>query len=96
MVERLSGGERRRLQLLQVLAKNPNFLVLDEPSNDLDLSTLGVLEDFLINEYKGCLIVVSHDRWFMDKVAKHLFVFEGDGIVRDFEGSFSEYLDLRK
>ena len=67
-----------------------------EPSNDLDIGTLQVLEEFLVNEYKGCLFVVSHDRFFMDKVANHLFVFEGDGVIRDFSGSFSDYLDHRR
>ncbi|CAM9538140.1 unnamed protein product, partial [Chrysoparadoxa australica] len=95
-VSRLSGGEKRRLQLLKVLALNPNVLVLDEPTNDLDLVTLGTLEEFLLTEYKGCLLVVSHDRYFMDRIAQHLFVFEGDGVVRDFEGSFTDYLDIRK
>ncbi|CAM9600201.1 unnamed protein product, partial [Hapterophycus canaliculatus] len=84
-VGRLSGGEKRRLQLLKVLAINPNFLVLDEPTNDLDILSLQILEDFLLNDYKGCLVIVSHDRFFMDKVAKHLFLFEGDGVVRDFQ-----------
>ena len=78
-VDRLSGGERRRLQLLQVLAKRPNVLILDEPSNDLDLQTLSALEEYLTEAYQGCLLVVSHDQFFMDRVAEHLFVFEGDG-----------------
>mmetsp|Transcript_30263 Transcript_30263/g.39919 ORF Transcript_30263/g.39919 Transcript_30263/m.39919 type:complete len:758 (+) Transcript_30263:46-2319(+) len=95
-VENLSGGERRRLQLLSVLCKNPNFLVLDEPTNDLDLQTLSSLEDFLLNEYKGCIILVSHDRLFMDRVTNHLFVFEGDGIVKDFVGSFTDYLAIEQ
>eukprot|EP00903_Cladosiphon_okamuranus_P013128 g12244.t1 len=95
-VGRLSGGEKRRLQLLKVLATNPNFLVLDEPTNDLDILSLQILEDFLLNDYKGCLVIVSHDRFFMDKVAKHLFLFEGDGVVRDFQGTFTEYLDYRQ
>ncbi|CAM9753957.1 unnamed protein product [Scytosiphon promiscuus] len=95
-VGRLSGGEKRRLQLLKVLAINPNFLVLDEPTNDLDILSLQILEDFLLNDYKGCLVIVSHDRFFMDKVAKHLFLFEGDGVVRDFQGTFTEYLDYRQ
>ena len=85
-----------RLQLLQVLASAPNFLVLDEATNDLDTDTVGVLEDFLANDYKGCAILVSHDRYFMDRVANHLFVFEGDGIIRDFAGTFSDYLDHRR
>lgn len=81
--ENLSGGEKRRLHLLSVLYKNPNFLVLDEPTNDLDLLTIGVLEEFLLN-YEGCLIVVSHDRFFMDRITDHLFVFEGDGEIKDY------------
>ncbi len=87
---KLSGGEKRRLYLLTVLIKNPNFLILDEPTNDLDLLTLNILEDFLLH-YKGCLVVVSHDRYFMDKLVDHLFIFEGDGDVRDFNGTYSEY-----
>lgn len=89
----LSGGEKRRLYLLTVLYKNPNFLILDEPTNDLDLVTINVLEEFLMN-YKGCLIVVSHDRFFMDRITDHLFIFEGDGIVDDFWGTYSEYKSL--
>jgi len=86
----LSGGERRRLQLLAVLTKRPNFLVLDEPTNDIDLDTLSALEDYL-EEYKGVLVIVSHDRFFTDKVTDHLFVFEGNGIVKDFSGTLSDY-----
>ncbi len=89
-VSKLSGGERRRLHLLTVLVKNPNFLILDEPTNDLDLITLGVLEEFL-QHYRGCLVVVSHDRYFMDKLVDHMFIFEGDGKIRDFNGTYSEY-----
>jgi ABC transport system ATP-binding/permease protein len=89
-IHKLSGGERRRLHLLMVLVKNPNFLILDEPTNDLDLLTLSILEDFLLN-FKGCLIIVSHDRYFMDKLTEHLFVFEGDGIIKDFNGTYQEY-----
>jgi len=89
-VAKLSGGERRRLQLLLVLAKNPNFLILDEPTNDLDIFTLTALEQYLA-DFPGCLLIVSHDRYFMDRLAEHLFVFEGNGIVRDFNGSYSEY-----
>lgn len=89
-VSKLSGGERRRLYLLTVLMKNPNFLILDEPTNDLDLLTLTKLESFLQN-FGGCLIIVSHDRYFMDKLVDHLFVFEGDGVVRDYNGTYSEY-----
>lgn len=88
--ESLSGGEKRRLQLLSVLYKNPNFLVLDEPTNDLDLLTIWVLEEFLLN-YEGCLIVISHDRFFMDRITDHLFVFEGDGIIKDYRGTYREY-----
>lgn len=89
-VSLLSGGEQRRLYLLTVLVKNPNFLILDEPTNDLDLLTLQTLENFL-QQYKGCLIVVSHDRYFMDQVVDQLFVFEGDGIIRGFTGNYSDY-----
>lgn len=89
-VSQLSGGERRRLYLLTILMKNPNFLILDEPTNDLDLLTLQVLEDFLM-EYPGCLIVVTHDRFFMDKMVDHLFVFEGNGIIKDYNGNYSDY-----
>ena len=87
---KLSGGEKRRLHLLTVLIKNPNFLILDEPTNDLDLLTLNILEDFLLS-YKGCLLVVSHDRYFMDKLIDHLLIFEGDGNIRDYNGRYSEY-----
>ena len=87
---KLSGGEKRRLHLLTVLIKNPNFLILDEPTNDLDLLTLNILEDFLLS-YKGCLLIVSHDRYFMDKLIDHLFIFEGNGIIRDYNGKYSEY-----
>ena len=87
---KLSGGEKRRLHLLTILIKNPNFLILDEPTNDLDLLTLNILEDFLVS-YKGCLLVVSHDRYFMDKLVDHLFIFEGNGRVRDFNGTYTEY-----
>ena len=86
----LSGGEKKRLQLLTILFRNPNFLILDEPTNDLDLPTLAVLENFL-SEYQGCLLIVSHDRYFMDRLVDHLFVFEGDGIVRDFPGNYTQY-----
>lgn len=90
VVSRLSGGERRRLYLLTVLMKNPNFLVLDEPTNDLDIDTLQTLEDFL-DEFKGCVIIVSHDRYFMDRLADHVFAFEGDGVIKDFPGNYTEY-----
>jgi ATP-binding cassette subfamily F protein uup len=86
----LSGGEKKRLQLLSILFKNPNFLILDEPTNDLDLPTLSVLENFL-SEYQGCLVIVSHDRYFMDRLVEHLFVFEGNGVVKDFPGNYSLY-----
>ncbi len=89
-VEKLSGGEKRRLYLLTILIKNPNFLILDEPTNDLDLLTLNVLEDFLM-EFQGCLIIVTHDRYFMDKLVDHLFVFEGDGKIKDFLGNYNDY-----
>lgn len=89
-ISKLSGGEKRRLHLLAILFRNPNFLILDEPTNDLDLPTLGVLENFL-QEFPGCLVIVSHDRYFMDKLVDHLLVFEGDGQIRDFPGNYSEY-----
>ena len=89
-ISKLSGGEKRRLHLLSILFRNPNFLVLDEPTNDLDLPTLGVLENFLA-DFPGCLIIVSHDRYFMDRLVDHLFVFEGNGVVRDFPGNYSQY-----
>ena len=89
-IRKLSGGERRRLQLCVVLMTNPNFLILDEPTNDLDISTLQVLEDYLA-DFKGCVIVVSHDRYFMDKVVDHLLVFKGSGEIKDFPGNYSQY-----
>ncbi|MDE6007523.1 MAG: ATP-binding cassette domain-containing protein [Muribaculaceae bacterium] len=89
-IAKLSGGEKRRLYLATVLMRSPNFLVLDEPTNDLDIMTLAVLEDYLVN-FKGCVIVVSHDRFFLDRIVDHLFVFEGDGKIRDFPGDFSTY-----
>ncbi len=89
-IYKLSGGERRRLYLAIVLMRNPNFLILDEPTNDLDIMTLAVLEDYLVN-FKGCVIVVSHDRFFLDRIVDHLFVFKGDGEVRDFPGDYSTY-----
>ncbi|MCQ2250103.1 MAG: ABC-F family ATP-binding cassette domain-containing protein [Bacteroidales bacterium] len=92
---KLSGGERRRLYLMTVLMRNPNFLILDEPTNDLDIITLNVLEDYL-NAYAGCLIVVSHDRYFLDKVAESLFVFEGDGKIRNFPGNYTVYLTTKE
>ncbi|MGI9553102.1 MAG: ABC-F family ATP-binding cassette domain-containing protein [Aurantibacter sp.] len=89
-VDKLSGGERKRLYLCTVLIQNPNFLILDEPTNDLDIVTLNVLENFLL-DFPGCLIVVSHDRYFMDKIVDHLFVFKGEGEVLDFPGNYSDY-----
>jgi ABC transport system ATP-binding/permease protein len=89
-ISKLSGGEKRRLHLLSILFRNPNFLILDEPTNDLDLPTLSVLENFLL-EFQGCLIIVSHDRYFMDRLVDHLFVFEGDGVIRDFPGNYSQF-----
>ena len=94
-VYKLSGGERRRLYLCTVLMRNPNFLVLDEPTNDLDIITLNVLEEYLQN-FKGCVIVVSHDRYFMDKVVDHLLVFNGQGDIRDFPGNYSDYRDWKE
>jgi ABC transport system ATP-binding/permease protein len=94
-VSKLSGGERRRLHLLTVLFRNPNFLILDEPTNDLDLPTLSVLENYLL-EFQGCLIIVSHDRYFMDRLVDHLFVFEGDGEIRDFPGNYSQLREWQK
>ena len=93
-VYKLSGGERRRLYLCTILMRNPNFLVLDEPTNDLDIVTLQVLEEYLQN-FKGCVIVVSHDRYFMDKVVDHLLVFNGQGDIRDFPGNYSDYRDWK-
>lgn len=89
-IAKLSGGERRRLYLATVLMRSPNFLILDEPTNDLDIPTLAILEDYL-SRFKGCLLVVSHDRYFLDRVAEHLFVMEGDGTIRDFPGDYSTY-----
>jgi ABC transport system ATP-binding/permease protein len=90
MISSLSGGEKRRLFLLSILFKNPNFLILDEPTNDLDLPTLAVLENFLL-DFQGCLVMVSHDRYFMDRMVEHLFVFEGHGVIRDFPGNYGLY-----
>ena len=89
-IHKLSGGERRRLYLATVLMRSPNFLILDEPTNDLDIVTLTILEDYLVN-FKGCVIVISHDRFFLDRIVDHLFVFKGDGIVKDFPGDYSTY-----
>lgn len=94
-VHKLSGGEKRRLALMMVLIKNPNFLILDEPTNDLDLMTLQKLEEFLLN-FGGCLIIVSHDRFFMDKLVDHYFVFEGDGVIDDHHGTYQEYRELKE
>lgn len=94
-IYKLSGGERRRLYLATVLMRRPNFLVLDEPTNDLDIMTLTVLEDYLAH-FKGCLIVVSHDRFFLDRIVDHLFVFNGDGTVRDFPGDYSTYREVAR
>jgi len=91
----LSGGEKKRLQLLTILFKNPNFLILDEPTNDLDLPTLAVLEQFLI-DFAGCILLVSHDRYFMDKLVDHLFIFEGDGVIRDYPGNYTQFRILEK
>lgn len=90
LVGNLSGGERRRLHLIMVLIQNPNFLILDEPTNDLDLLTLNKLESFLLS-YPGCLLLVSHDRYFMDRVVDHLFIFDGEGTIRDYNGSYTEF-----
>jgi ATP-binding cassette subfamily F protein uup len=93
-VSRLSGGEKRRLYLMTVLIKNPNFLILDEPTNDLDILTLQTLEEFLM-EFAGCVLIVTHDRYFMDKLADHVFAFEGDGIIKDFPGNYTEYREWK-
>lgn len=91
-IYKLSGGERRRLYLCTVLMQNPNFLILDEPTNDLDIPTLQILEEYLA-DFKGCVIVVSHDRYFMDRVVDHLLVFKGEGKVDDFPGNYTQYRD---
>ncbi len=93
-VAKLSGGEKRRLQLLLVLVQNPNFLILDEPTNDLDITTLNVLEDFLLN-FPGCVLIVTHARYFMDRLVEHVFVMEGGGNVRDFPGNYTDYREWR-
>ncbi|MDX2246210.1 MAG: ABC-F family ATP-binding cassette domain-containing protein [Bacteroidia bacterium] len=95
MVDTLSGGEKRRLHLLRILMTNPNFLILDEPTNDLDLITLRKLEEFLA-DFQGCLVVVTHDRFFMDRLVDHMFVFEGNGEVRDYPGSYSQYREWKE
>jgi len=89
-ISQLSGGEKKRLHLLTVLIKNPNFLILDEPTNDLDLLTLNVLEDYL-KQFKGCLMIISHDRYFMDKLVDHMFIFKGDGLIQDYPGNYSQW-----
>jgi len=89
-VYKLSGGEKRKLYLCTVLMRNPNFLILDEPTNDLDIQTLQLLEEYL-QDFAGCVIVVSHDRYFMDKVVDHLLVFKGDGVIKDFPGNYTQY-----
>lgn len=94
-VEKLSGGEKKRLYLMTILMKNPNFLILDEPTNDLDIFTLNVLEDYLL-AFEGCLIIVSHDRYFMDKLVDHLFIFEGGGAIKDFPGNYSDLHEYRE
>ncbi len=93
-VEKLSGGEKKRLYLMTVLMTNPNFLILDEPTNDLDIFTLNLLEEYLQN-FKGCVVIVSHDRYFMDKIVDHLFVFEGQGVIKDFPGNYTIYHDFK-
>ena len=93
-IYKLSGGEKRRLYLATVLMKKPNFLILDEPTNDLDIVTLGILEDYR-QKFKGCVIVVSHDRFFMDRTVDHLFVFEGNGVIKDFPGNYSDYREWK-
>jgi len=94
-VSKLSGGEKRRLYLLTVLQKNPNFLILDEPTNDLDIVTLQVLEEFL-SEFGGCVLIVSHDRYFIDKLVDHVFVFEGGGLIKDYPGNYTEYREWKQ
>ena len=94
-VDILSGGEQRRLYLLTVLMRNPNFLILDEPTNDLDILTLNILEEYL-ESFKGCLMIVSHDRYFLDKTVDHLFIIREDGNVKDFVGHYSEYREYIK
>jgi ATP-binding cassette subfamily F protein uup len=95
LIRKLSGGEKRRLYLLTVLMKNPNFLILDEPTNDLDILTLNVLEEYLAG-FRGCVIVVSHDRYFMDKVVDHIFEYKGEGIIKDFPGNYTQLREKQK
>lgn len=94
-IEKLSGGEKRRLYLCTVLMQNPNFLLLDEPTNDLDILTLNILEEYL-RSFEGCVVVVSHDRFFMDKIVDHLFVFEGNGAITDFPGNYTQYRNFKE
>ena len=94
LIEKLSGGEKRRLYLLKVLMEAPNILILDEPTNDLDIQTLAILEDYL-ERFPGILLIVSHDRYFLDKTAERLFAFEGDGRLRQYEGGYSDYLEAK-
>ena len=94
-VYKLSGGEKRKLYLCTVLMRNPNFLVLDEPTNDLDIQTLQILEEYLI-DFPGCVIVISHDRYFTDKVVDHLLVFKGNGVIKDFPGNYTLYREWQK
>jgi ATP-binding cassette subfamily F protein uup len=95
LIRKLSGGEKRRLYLLTVLMKNPNFLILDEPTNDLDILTLNILEEYLAG-FRGCVIVVSHDRYFMDKVVDHIFEYKGDGIIKDFPGNYTQLREKQR
>lgn len=94
-IENLSGGEKRRLYLCTILIKAPNFLILDEPTNDLDITTLNILEDYLIN-FKGCVIVISHDRYFMDKIVDHILIFHGNGNIQDFPGNYTDYREWKE
>jgi ATP-binding cassette subfamily F protein uup len=95
LIRKLSGGEKRRLYLLTVLMKNPNFLILDEPTNDLDILTLNVLEEYLAG-FRGCVIVVSHDRYFIDKVVDHIFEYKEDGVIKDFPGNYTQLREKQK
>jgi len=95
LISKLSGGEKRRLYLVTVLMQNPNFLILDEPTNDLDIFTLAILEEYLAF-FKGCVIIVTHDRYFLDEIVDHLFVFRGDGVIKDFPGNYSQFSAYRK
>jgi ATP-binding cassette subfamily F protein uup len=94
-VYKLSGGEKRRLYLVTVLMRSPNFLILDEPTNDLDILTLNVLEEYLVS-FQGCIVAVTHDRYFLDKIVDHLFIFEGNGKIRDFPGNYTQYRENLK